>query len=196
MGDLGAEYGNSSVGLPASCKCDHVQPVGFRQHCLQSREFTSAAQGEGFAHAYAVRLLNFSPLSRPDVRFAYYKQFRLDDGTVMQPPVVVHFHRDSPHFAWMRNHGCNQALTGTELDWLTFYSHLSRWSSSVFGMNDFRSAYRQTCAVNGVPRDCNDANYDLVSWNNTVAAVQAVWGFGSAKYNDWVAGGQGAGVNY
>lgn len=189
MGSILGRY-DQSEATQAQCKCDHVEPAGHRAHCLQSREYVSAAQQEGYAHFFAARAVN--DLRGDDMVFVYAKQFRLDDGTVLQPPVVVTAANTALYFAWMKNR-CAQADSGTELDWLAFYYHMNSWTTSTFTTDNMRSLYRRVCAVNGVDQDCNNKD---VRWNDTVNAVGSVWGTASTKYAEWTAYGPNHGVNY
>ncbi len=191
---MGSILGNYSQPAPpqAACKCDHVQPEGHRLHCLQSREYISAAQQEAYAHLYAARTINDG--AEIDMIFPYYKEFRLDDGTIMHPPVVVSVAAapGGPYFRWMEGH-CLQSNSGTELDWLVFYYQTHRWTPSPFSMSDLRSLYRQACNIGGAAGNCANDN---VLWNHTEQAVTTVWGYGSPKHNDWVYYGTQHGIRY
>lgn len=63
-------------------------------------------------------------------------------------------------------------------------------------MVDFKSLYRQACAVNGTPTNCNYAIGTKISWANTTAAASAAFGSGSARAIDWASRGDVHGVNY
>jgi hypothetical protein len=58
---MGLSFADLDTDSPAQalCRCDHYDlSWGNRKHCLQSREEQGGAQQQGFAHAFAVRVLN------------------------------------------------------------------------------------------------------------------------------------------
>lgn len=125
----------------AACRCDHVQPAGFRSHCLQSQETVAAAINEGWAQFIALDVLN-----RPEeanASFAYYKHFLLPGFGVFSPPVPI---QANTGYKWNLNQCAgNWSTTGTELDWMTFFWELNNKGDWHYTYHDFRSVFINLC---------------------------------------------------
>jgi hypothetical protein len=164
---------------PASCSCDHVSGSN-GLHCLQSFERTSAAQLEGFAQFFAARVWNNTDNT---CLFRYYKQFREDDGDVLQPPVNTSC---SSYVNWRDNH-CYSSWGGTEYDWLQFMWNLAI-GSYKYSMHDIYEVYRGAC-TDGY---CNS---ESPGWAALEASAAALFGQNSAKHLKFVNAGDAAGVD-
>jgi hypothetical protein len=142
------------------CKCNHVTASN-RLHCLQSAEYASTAQVEGFAHFAAARLFN-----RPtdgDCQFNYYKEFLPVFGPTKTPPVNVSCRNP---VAW-RDHRCPNASFGTEYDWMQFYWNVST-GVNASGVTDLYDIYTQACGGS-----CSGVN---VTWDDLVGAASTHFG--------------------
>jgi hypothetical protein len=163
-------YNASLNPTPAACTCDNVSEVDARAHCLQSIEFSSAAQVEGFGHFYASDLFNNK--ADADGYFSYYKEFTYD-GQILAPPLWVSIYSSSWNWRWMDTY-CASTNGGTELDWLTFYYELNNKTANAFSYADLRSVYRKACG----DAACDGDNVD---WSAVRSATQTVYGGTSAK---------------
>jgi hypothetical protein len=161
------------------CRC-----INDENHCLQSREYISAAQLEGWAHFYAADLFNSGAQSNS--WFAYYKQFNFF-GFPLYPPVHVDAYGNPQ---WIRNH-CNAIDTGSELDWLTFYWWINNKGTYKYNYTDMKNVYRQACT--GGTGNCNPSQN--VHWNNLQSAVNTLFIEGSNKAIFWADTGDAKGVN-
>jgi hypothetical protein len=140
------------------CGCQHVGAAN-SEHCLQSIERTSAAQGEGFAQFFAAKGWN-APRT-DDCKFVYYKELLQDTpcaaGETCLPFTVGQtslFSKLPPFgiscetaFKWRNNH-CPMGETaemGTELDWLGFLWGVNTQGDSRATMNDLFAIYRNSC---------------------------------------------------
>src|SRR5688572_1380907 len=163
-------YNASLSPTPALCTCDNVSEVDARAHCLQSIEFSSASQVEGFGHFYASDLFNNK--TDADGFFTYYKEFTVTEGQILAPPVWVSIY-NSWNWRWMDNH-CGSTNGGTELDWLTFYYELNNKTANAFSYADLRTVYRKACGDAG----CDG---DDIDWSDLRSATQTVYGGTAAK---------------
>jgi hypothetical protein len=123
-----------------SCRCDQCSPSSAQLHCLQSREYSGAAQAEGLGHAFAVRLFNNTWES--NAGFNYYKAFRNDNGSISYPPVS----RDgfNPQ-RWRINH-CNETNKGVEWDWESFFYKVSaEYAANPVTFYNLFDLYWYTC---------------------------------------------------
>ncbi|MFZ5896827.1 MAG: hypothetical protein ACOY0T_37570 [Myxococcota bacterium] len=170
---------------PPICTCASVYDEAERSHCIQSREATSVAQVEGFAHFVATATLN-SPAQSP-AWFPYYKNFLSTDGNVYQPPMgfaTVPWH-------WLRDQ-CPAGNGGVELDWMTFFYALTRnASASQYSFNDIAVTYRRTCTGSNTT---NCVKESVTPWAGLVAAATAIHGTTKGVY--WANQGDVYGVNY
>jgi hypothetical protein len=165
---------------PASCACAFVTGSN-ALHCLQSYENGPAAQIEGFAQFFAARVWN-----NPDASclFRYYKQFREDNGTVVQPPVNK---ACATWVNWRDNH-CYGSWGGTEYDWMVFLWNLHAVGSYKFSMHDIFEVYRGACT----DEFCNSEG---PNWAALEASAEAYFGPGSDKWAKFVLAGTAAGVD-
>jgi hypothetical protein len=168
FGMLASSY-DTQDSPPDMCSCKHVT-VANSHHCLQSREFTTAAQAEGWAHALAAR--SFNNDSQNDCTFSYYKEWFTGVST-MSPPVTV----DCTTKFTFTERFCPAADRGSELDWLNFYWQVGTKGADKFSWNDFRTLYLRACNDAGAST-CLGFN---MTWPRLRDAANAVWGAGSAK---------------
>lgn len=164
---------------PDSCACDHVTGSN-KLHCLQSLELTSSAIVEGFAQFFSARVWN-----KPDSTclFRYYKQWRNDNGSVVQPPYNVSC---STYANWRDNH-CYASTGSTELDWLHFLWNLHAVGSWKFSMGKIFDVFSAACGG-----WCGDQE---VTWEKLENGAAAFLGVGSNEYNKLVTAGDNAGVD-
>lgn len=170
----------------AICQCGLVAPSEVdpwgrcggeqlnRLHCLNSREHLHAAFDEGFAHAYAARLLNNSAQS--DATYPYYKNLVNSNGVGFQPPPVAHNVVPATRYRWMETK-CNSAMAqrGTEMDWLGFIYNLLNKTTNAYLFADLRTVMRSLPVCNGT---CAGQN---VTWAMMSSGVNAQAGFPLAK---------------
>jgi hypothetical protein len=175
VGDVGQEYRIDTTA--PSCRCDNVVTSN-KLHCLQSRHEVWAAQNEGWGSFFAATNLNTNVDN--NCTFAYYKEFRNDDGTVTSPPMAKSCFNQT---RWMETH-CNSSTRGTEWDWMNFYWRLNNKDGYSFA--DFTSVYTMACAgsCDGKP----------VTWPPLNFSAGSVFGVGSAKAVAWTNQGTNFGV--
>ena len=123
MPQHGGWGGDSPLEL---CACGHYDTSwGNQAHCMQSVEWSGAAQFEGLAHLYGARAFNRT--SDGDAIFVYYKPFRSANWTIWWPPVDI----DAFNPLQWRNTQCGSpAGHGVEMDWMVFYYEITQGSSS------------------------------------------------------------------
>jgi hypothetical protein len=175
--------GNSTSSL---CNCDHVFDPADRQHCIQSREMSSASQLEGFGHFVATMTQNNAANS--NAWFPYYKDVKWTDNQVYPPPYPINSYSSG---LWMEAH-CSGANTneGTEMDWLNFYYWINRKASATLSLADLRSVYRQACGGHA----CSSTQDS--TWNSLKAATVALWGANDGRTTSWSATGDLVGVDH
>jgi hypothetical protein len=166
-------YGYDDSATEASCKCDHYDTSwGNQLHCIQSREIIGGAQLEGFAHAFASRVFNWT--SDSNATFVYYKPFLYDSSFVGYPPLG--FDAYNPYL-WMEDH-CTSSGRGVELDWLNFYYGVSSEDTAnqtIF--SNLFEIYMQTCTGNaGIACSGQD-----VQWSALLTNAQAYYGGSAAN---------------
>lgn len=171
-------------GSTAACRCDHV--TGANQlHCMQSVEYASAAQVEGFAHFIAASLFNEG--SGSDCHFNYYKEFREDDGTVVPPPYSVDCRNP---VKWRDSHpGCFFWNAGTEYDWMQFYWNVHNVGINTSTIDDLFAIYRYACGG----ALCSSAHD--VSWSVLDHAAQGHFGMFDPRYVKFADTGDAFGVD-
>jgi hypothetical protein len=129
-GNFFYDYTDNSATQPL-CRCDHydANTWGNREHCMQSREQTGAAQEEALAHWFSMRVFN-NP-NDTTAAFGYYKPILIGTNpqNILFPPVNV-----APYVAssWMEINNCAAPSKGIEMDWYRFYSRISTSSSANF----------------------------------------------------------------
>jgi len=156
---IGGNYqgGNDAPNKPL-CLCNHVSGLS-TAHCLQSREYSTDAQGEGFAHAFATRAFNSTSQTNGTIR--YYKEFKNTDGSVTPPPVS----KDAYNKArWHELRCTTEARRGVEWDWLTFFFNVSNTSASyATTFDEINEIYRVACDK-GILDQCDIM--DSPQWND------------------------------
>ncbi|MBI4705435.1 MAG: hypothetical protein HY744_30440 [Deltaproteobacteria bacterium] len=150
------------------CRCDHVWPAN-DWHCLQSAEFASTAQAEGFPHFVAARL--FNDAAGPDCHFNYYKEF-LDEDHVKHPPPYDVGCRNA--VKW-RDKQCFHAAMGTEYDWMQFYWNVNTVGSNTTSMKNLYAIYKSACGG-----WCSSE--DDVTWEVLRSAAASHYGPSDPKY--------------
>ena len=168
-------------GAPASCRCDHVSGSN-GLHCLQSLEYTSTAQLEGYAQFFAARVWNDAD---GGCLFRYYKQFRSDRGLVIQPPVNVSC---SDYVGWRDDHCSPSTNGGTEYDWLQFLWNLHAAGSWKYSMHEIFDVYRGACSG-------GDCTGEGPQWDDLESSAATLYGTGSAKHLKLVLAGSSASVD-
>ena len=187
-------YGDDVATNPGKyCRCDHVKSVNDRAHCLQSREETSDAQIEAYAHYFSSR--TWSGSDSTSCTFPYYKE-------VLNPgpgdfPTPLSFAPPWPAncaatVKWMESR-CIPDQTnngrGVEWDWLNFFHHIS--SNDVSGTvshGDIMLVYRQACG--NVP--CTGPR----TYQQLQAAALTLFGSGTSRYNNFNLALANYGVNH
>jgi hypothetical protein len=160
------------VSLQVSMKRSdgHVSRVSSEPLYYVSREFSGAAQAEGFAHAFATRA--FNNWVEQNGTFVYYKPF-LAFG-VSQPPVPVNMFTD---FRWMESF-CTAEGRGVELDWVTFFYRVSaEFAPNYTPFTKLFDIYRRTCSGN-TTTNCT-ATQDP-QWAGLLANALALYGGSSS----------------
>jgi len=191
MGRLNNDY-NADVndGVNLYCSCLHVtDPYMNGLHCLQSREYISAAELEGYAQFFAAKAWNNQ--AEANCSFAYYKQFRVRSGDfwiVKQPPLQ----RDcGSNPKWMENY-CPSGETdrGVEWDWQNFLWNLNTQGPNKVTTSEVYGIYRSPAVCNG---NCDG---DAVHWPDFRAGAQSQLGLGTPEYNHLVSAADSAGVDH
>jgi hypothetical protein len=195
-------------GRNAACACENVVSAN-RAHCLNSREYSSAAQGEGWAHFYSTKVMNDSTAAA--FNFGYYKEVRTQ--TTPASAVVINYppykvNAKAP-VKW-RNRNCPLAEQGTEWDWLTFLTNLHTTGTNKFSIVEISDIYQRACGASGIL--CNGGE---ISWDTTTPQIQpgnggsispiprkpvdpaarTKFGVGSPKYVQWQTRGDENGVS-
>jgi hypothetical protein len=170
---MGSPFADLDLDEPAEplCRCDHYDTSwGNRHHCMQSREEQGGAQREGFAHAFAARMLNRT--EQANAIFPYYKpvKFFATTNTIF-PPVNMNLWSGSGTGPWMFNK-CPAAGRGVEWDWMIFFYRVASESSINYTtFNDLFNIYKRACT--GGAGSCSDQQ---VNWANLLSAAQAYYG--------------------
>lgn len=158
------------------CKCDHIGSYGDPAHCLQSREYASAAQSEGFGHFFATAVMNAR--TENNGQFVYPKPaLALEpDWITYGPPSPIRAYIGTTEVysdRWMEKY-CNPGDTanGVELDWLRFYYETWTSGTSKFSVQEIIDVW-------------DDATDPNLGWDNTggsvLPTVKTQWGTGSNK---------------
>ena len=166
------------------CRCDHVPPdISNNLHCMQSREFVSAAQAEGWGQFFGADL--FNDPAQADCIHVYYKTFLPAPGFPVAPPVAL----SCVHaYIWLESQCTVENNKGTELDWMNFYYEVNNKTANKFSVNQLGNVYKEGC--DGM---CND---DALTWSNLLTAVSTLHGAGSAKRQHWFNVGNRHGVDH
>jgi hypothetical protein len=141
----------------------------------------TAAQIEGWGHFLAARSLNNG--FENNCTFGYYKEFKNDDLSTTFPPMIKSCFNQ---VKWMANR-CQATNRGTEWDWMNFYWRVANKDGISF--SDFNSLYRSACGG----QKCNN---NVVTFPQTTAAANAVFGNGSAKALAWSIQSSNFGVDF
>lgn len=179
--NLNYTAGNATQAI---CKCDHVFDPLDRQHCIQSRERSGAAQLEGFGHFIAAIAQNNA--AQNDASFPYYKELLWADGTVYPPPVGISAYN---YGKWMESF-CAGSNAGTEIDWMNFFYWVHRRTTSAYSLAQIRAVYRQACGG----ANCTSATD--TTWSSLATAVNALHGPLSTKAVFWRNYGDTVGVDF
>jgi hypothetical protein len=169
-GRMKADTGVTFSPEPVLCTCNNVTMPGDRKHCMQSLEYSNAAQSEGFAHFVAADL--FNDKDQNDAFFSYYKTFTISENplNIIHPPLWINI---SGPWRWMDGL-CATDWGGVELDWLTFYYELNNRSANQFSFAEIRTVYRTACGN----ANCNSTDVD---WSDVSVATEVAYGAVSAK---------------
>ena len=161
------------TGVPA-CRCDHVLTAN-QLHCIQSWEQAGGAFIEGFAQFYAAKV--FNEWRHTDCVFAYYKEFRQDNGVVLMPPVAMSCRTNH---RWMKNHCDYSAQSGgVEMDWMTYFWNVhapQEYGNKRISMQEYHLIKRKSC-TGSTGSLCSSAHQlDFETWR-----VGALDYFGSSS---------------
>ncbi len=206
-----------------ACKCDSVVSSN-RGHCLNSREYLSTAQSEGWGHFFSAKVMNDFATITPGSpgAFGYYKELWTDavDGSgnhiVKRPPLQTAV---SPLAAvkW-RNRHCPAEELGTEWDWLTFLTTLHTQGANKWTMAEIADVWQRACGASGVKCDEDELTWaatsvlrkdfppdggpdgapvvaENVPGKPVDTAAKARFGVASAKYVNWISQAAGHGVS-
>lgn len=165
-----------------ACQCDHVTGSN-GLHCLQSFEYTSTAQIEGFGQFFSARVWNAADTT---CLFRYYKQFRNDNATVSQPPINTSC---STYVNWRDNH-CFDDQGGTEYDWMQFLWNLHAVGTYKYSMHEIFEVYRGACSGS----DCSDDTWGP-EWAALQSSASTYFGAGTGKHSKFITAGDAAGVD-
>ncbi len=151
------------------CGCEHVMS-GNRVHCLQSSHGHIGAEGEGFGHLYAARLLNNQGFST--CRFTYYKSVLVvgNPNTILAPPLPINCNVPYSYGAstgWERT-WCNASERSTEYDWMTFL-----WSVNGSAPTSERTSLNALFSILGHPTFRDAPGDPDFTWTNIQAQAQA-----------------------
>jgi hypothetical protein len=164
-------------------------------HCLQSRENISVGQGEGFAHVFATWLFN---AKNTNAKFVYCKSVMDWEGDI---PIV----HDPPHavtatanVTWMEDE-CNNVVedNGTEWDWINFFTNVYATKdtgapdSVRYSMGEINAVW----AAGGFKNVWGQPDVEPM-WDNVLGEVEDLYGFETAKYNQFIHRGDDSGVNH
>jgi hypothetical protein len=189
VGDTAVKYPffNPDGGAPprpAACGCDSVVSAN-RYHCLNSREYSSPAQSEGWTHFFSSKLMNDTTAAANN--FSYYKE--VQEGAVLKrPPVPV----NSKTAVKWRNRNCPLAEYGTEWDWLTFLTNVHTSGTNKLSIAELTDVYQRACGTSGTPCSQGEISWDTTSPQIGTAprkpldpAARAKFGLGSPKCSQW-----------
>lgn len=182
---------NIAITFPEICTCDNVADPNARSHCLNSAEFSTTGQVEGFAHFFAADLFNHS--SHSTAWFSYYKEFHHSGSTaggnllVHSPPVPVQAYNPNGAWQWVHAH-CPMNWLGSEIDWLNFYYELNNKTSNAYSYPDVRDVYQGACGNSA----CSG---QWIHWQAMLNAAGTKFGTSSPKYDYAVAQMNKHGVN-
>lgn len=178
-------------------------------HCLNSREYLSTAQGEGWGHFFSSKV--FNDFGGNTCSFVYYKDtlsLSTDwngNHVVLHPPIDTRVSCNSP-MKW-RNSFCGLQESGTEWDWLTFLTNVHTQGTNKLSMAELADVWQRACGSSGVkcsgqvlswsatsvPFNRPDGGPAVASPLNT--AAEAKFGILSAKYGFWLATSDANGVS-
>jgi len=143
------------------CRCTHVTGLA-SSHCLQSRERSSDAQDEGYAHAFATRVFNSTTQANGNIR--YFKEFKETDGGVTPPTMT----KDAYNAARWHETRCGTLVEhGVEWDWLTFFFKVSNTNgtSAATTFAKLQEIYLLACDAGSA--GCYSLFADRPRWNNS-----------------------------
>ena len=196
MGMLMTNYGGD-WDAPQFCNCSHIDdPQGINNlHCLQSKEYVSAAELEGFAQFMAAKTWN-NP-AETNCGWAYYKPFREHQGefgSVIVAPPMARLCGTPPGasgLSWME-HNCALNMTnhGVEWDWQQFLWDVTTQGTTKSTMADLYNIYKTSAACGG---SCNGKD---VHWEDLKNAARVYYGANDPRYANWLARADNAGVNH
>ncbi len=179
MGIPHTDY-NGDWDAPPFCNCSHIDdPQGINNlHCLQSKEYVSAAELEGFAQFMAAKAWN-NP-AQTDCGWAYYKPFREHLGelqwTISEPPMAKDCTIE-PFAVWRpwmeENCPTNMTDHGVEWDWQTFLWLVNTQGtsgSSAATMTDIYNIYKNSAPCVGQPFMCDGQDVHWSDLDNSARA--------------------------
>jgi hypothetical protein len=187
---------NQLNGRPASCACLGVVSAN-RAHCLNSREYSSPAQSEGWAHFFSAKVMN-DPAAAT-CNFSYYKELYNGPTAVKLPPV---FTNCKAPVKW-RNNNCPLAESATEWDWLTFLTNVHTNGVDKLSIAEIADVYQRACGTSGTPCAGGEMSWDTTTpqISSTIArrplrpAALAKFGLTSPKFTQWIQRADQSGVS-
>ncbi|MBX3130292.1 MAG: hypothetical protein KF718_26475 [Polyangiaceae bacterium] len=158
-------------GAPPECGCEHITSSN-QLHCLQSRETTTTAHVEAFAHFYASKLMNHA--SGSGCTFVYYKDVHFL-GTTLPPPVAT----DCTYpVRWLESE-CLANGRGVQWDWNNFlWSIHTAPPAQRTSLDDLFAIYRQGCGGT----KCAHSVTDSMAWPTFDGAALAHYGQFDNRY--------------
>ena len=155
------QYLYGTYDQPADPACDS----GMEAHTLTSREYTSAAIMEGFAHFVSAD--SYNNHNQTDGRFTYYKD---DLGFPRDIPLEgeTAFNMANPHLSnryYERVCNGTAANAGTELDWMRFFWDLHTVGGGADGEHENLLQLRVDAAFQGGPPWNSQNGYHLLEDN-------------------------------
>jgi hypothetical protein len=143
--------GQDGITTQAGCKCDKVVSAN-QFHCLNSREYLSTAQSEGWGHFFSSKVMN--DLTAPTTSsFTYYKELWTDavDGAgthVVKVPPFETAVNPTTSVKWRNNH-CGDVEFGSEWDWLTFLTNVHTQAPNALPIADLADIWQRACGASG-----------------------------------------------
>ncbi len=188
MGDYLNNYTDSAN--KAVCRCGYVG-AGIDSHCLQSREFSGPAVGEGWSQFFATSVFN-DPAGSTAWMAYYKKSLNFTNPNVNSPispprPISV---IPSTRYRWLEKQGCDAADTGSEVDWMGFLYYLNNKTSNKYTFTELEGVFDEMCGGK-----CVQQVSDLPTWTNLSTAVQNVYPAGN-KRDHFIDNGAAFGVDH
>jgi hypothetical protein len=158
-------------------------------HCLQSSEQQGVAQLEGYGHYFAGNIWN----TRSDAQcvFTYYKNTKLPDGGLDEPPPLAK--SSTQAVRWAETY-CPRTERSTEYDWMGFYTAIARATAGPIPTADLRRVYGRLCTGSPTGTCAPTATTPKPTWTNLDLAARAEFAQGSPKYVNFSGSGDAYGV--